>query len=109
MHLGQILGRFPACGCTQQAVSWIDTFIELGHVGINVILGNLAVRLADVINKITNGDIVKAFVRVIEFGVIYGLDGVCCKVYSNAMDVLEGSPCLLGFFVFGTELFMLCG
>ena len=71
-------------------------------------LGNLAVPLADLVDKITNGDIVKAFVWVIEFGAIDGFS-ICCDVYSDAMDVLEGSPCSLGFLVVGAESFALCG
>ena len=47
----------------------IDDFVELCHVCIDVILRNLAVLLADVVDEVPNGDVVEVFIGVVKFSV----------------------------------------
>ena len=48
----------------------------------------MAVAIVDVINEVLDKNIVESLVGIIEFGIVYGFNGIGNKVDSNAANVL---------------------
>ena len=88
---------FPRVDCKRKC--WVDAFVEFGHVCVDVVLRNLAVTLMDVVDEVSNGHVVEAFIRVVKFGIVDGLNGIRGQVDCDALDVLIRGPCTLRFII----------
>ena len=49
---------------------------------------DLAVAIADVIDEVTDKNIVESLAGIVEFCIVHWLDGSCKEVDGNAADVL---------------------
>ena len=67
----------------------------------------MAIALAYVIDEVSYGHVIEAFIRVIEFNVIDGFNGICHKLDRDVLDVLKSGLSMLGFFIVSTEVFAL--
>ena len=85
MHRLQSLGNFLVFGCTQMMV---DALLEGFHVLIDVGLIDLAISISDVINEVSDKNVVESFIRIVKFSVVYGFDGISDEVDSDAAYVL---------------------
>ena len=81
----------------------VDAFEKNLHVPIDLVLTDMAITVADVIEKVSDENIVEAFVGVVKFGVIDGFNGLGDLVDGDAAHVLEFLPMAEGHLVFGLE------
>ena len=58
------------------------------HVLIDVGLINLAISISDVIDEVSDKNVIESFILIVKFSLVYGFDGISDKVGSNAADVL---------------------
>ena len=81
----------------------VDAFQKHGHVAIDLVLPDVAIAIADVVDEVMDQHVVETFVGFIEFCVEHGLDGFGDLVDGNASHVLESLPVAEGCLVFSLE------
>ena len=59
----------------------------------------MAVSLTNVVDEVPNGDVIEAFIGVIEFGIVDGLDSISGQVDRDALYMLVRGPCSLSFLI----------
>ena len=64
---------------------------------------DLVILITDVVVKATHDHVVESYVGITKFSAVDWFDGIGDRVDSNAADVLEGLPGVLGGFWFQAE------
>ena len=80
-----------------QRQAWIDGFIGMCNVVVDIGLADITVSVYNFILKVTDVDFVHYFVGVIEFHIKHCSDGYRHMLYIDIFSVLVGMPDLLIF------------
>ena len=84
----------------------IDACAEYHKVFVDLVLGDLTVTVADVVDYVEKFYVVETFVGIVQPSVVDGVDDGNGKVDSNAFDMDEYLPCFLVDEVLSTDTFM---
>lgn len=58
---------------------------KLLHVDVDCVLSNLVVAVMHVIDEVLDVNSVEAFMQIIQFGVVYRVDCLCCLINNDAV------------------------